>query len=114
MGLLHATGVIYRQAGIRGLFQGHSATLLRVFPYAGVKFMAYDFLERVGVINKRDIVSDTDPTDPHSHTRQTHARSLFRRRRRVWRHLSLHHISLGAHPRSLSFPDHRLRTDIIA
>ena len=25
-----------------GLFQGHSATLLRIFPYAAVKFMAYD------------------------------------------------------------------------
>ena len=33
---------IYRDGGIRGLFQGHSATLLRVFPYAAIKFMAYD------------------------------------------------------------------------
>lgn len=32
---------------MRGLFQGHSATLLRIFPYAGIKFMAYDWLERV-------------------------------------------------------------------
>ena len=47
MGLLHATARIYRTNGIRGLFQGHSATLLRIFPYAGVKFMVYDWLEGV-------------------------------------------------------------------
>ena len=28
--------------GLRGLFRGHSATLLRVFPYAGIKFLAYE------------------------------------------------------------------------
>ncbi|KAF7972852.1 hypothetical protein HWV62_16882 [Athelia sp. TMB] len=33
---------IYRVSGIRGLLQGHSATLLRVFPYAAVQFMAYE------------------------------------------------------------------------
>ena len=47
MGLLNATGTIYRQSGIRGLFQGHSATLLRIFPYAGIKFMTYDWIESV-------------------------------------------------------------------
>jgi solute carrier family 25 protein 16 len=33
---------IYTQGGLRGLFQGHSATLLRIFPYAGIKFLAYE------------------------------------------------------------------------
>lgn len=33
---------INRQDGMRGLFRGHSATLLRVFPYAGIKFLAYE------------------------------------------------------------------------
>ena len=47
MGLVSATGQIYRSGGFRGLFQGHSATLLRIFPYAGIKFMAYDRLEGV-------------------------------------------------------------------
>ena len=47
MALLHATGRIWRTDGMRGLFQGHSMTLLRVFPYAGVKFMAYDWLEGI-------------------------------------------------------------------
>ncbi|KAL2429763.1 Mitochondrial carrier protein LEU5 [Exophiala dermatitidis] len=33
---------IYQNEGVRGLFRGHSATLLRVFPYAGIKFLAYE------------------------------------------------------------------------
>jgi solute carrier family 25 protein 16 len=33
---------INKQDGLRGLFRGHSATLLRVFPYAGIKFLAYE------------------------------------------------------------------------
>lgn len=33
---------IYSSTGVRGLFKGHSATLLRIFPYAGVKFLAYE------------------------------------------------------------------------
>ncbi|KAI6008674.1 mitochondrial carrier domain-containing protein [Pisolithus marmoratus] len=41
-GAFRAGLAIYRDGGIRGLLQGHSATLLRIFPYAGIKFMAYD------------------------------------------------------------------------
>jgi len=41
-GALRAGKEIYKDGGFRGLFQGHSATLLRVFPYAAIKFMAYD------------------------------------------------------------------------
>lgn len=33
---------IWHNSGIWGLYQGHSATLLRVFPYAAIKFVAYD------------------------------------------------------------------------
>jgi solute carrier family 25 (mitochondrial carrier protein), member 16 len=33
---------INKTDGIRGLFRGHSATLLRIFPYAGIKFLAYE------------------------------------------------------------------------
>lgn len=33
---------IYRYEGTWGLFRGHSATLLRIFPYAGIKFLAYE------------------------------------------------------------------------
>ncbi|KAF8160877.1 mitochondrial carrier domain-containing protein [Crassisporium funariophilum] len=41
-GAYRAGNEIFRERGFRGLFQGHSATLLRVFPYAAIKFMAYD------------------------------------------------------------------------
>lgn len=33
---------IYQTDGTWGLFRGHSATLLRIFPYAGIKFLAYE------------------------------------------------------------------------
>ena len=35
---------IHSQDGLRGLFRGHSATLLRIFPYAAIKFVAYEQL----------------------------------------------------------------------
>ncbi|KAG1905158.1 mitochondrial carrier domain-containing protein [Suillus fuscotomentosus] len=41
-GAYRAGLAIYRDGGARGLLQGHSATLLRIFPYAAIKFMAYD------------------------------------------------------------------------
>ncbi|KAI0693413.1 mitochondrial carrier domain-containing protein [Cytidiella melzeri] len=46
-GALGAGRLIYRENGILGLFQGHSATLLRIFPYAAIKFMAYDQIEHI-------------------------------------------------------------------
>ena len=42
MGLFAAMRDINQQDGLRGLFRGHSATLLRIFPYAGIKFLAYE------------------------------------------------------------------------
>lgn len=44
---------IKRYEGIRGLFKGHSATLLRIFPYAAIKFLAYEQI-RAAVIPSRD------------------------------------------------------------
>ncbi|KAJ3757018.1 mitochondrial carrier domain-containing protein [Lentinula raphanica] len=41
-GAFRAGAEIYRTSGTRGLFQGHSVTLLRIFPYAAIKYMAYD------------------------------------------------------------------------
>lgn len=38
---------IYRQDGLRGLYRGHSATLLRIFPYASIKFLAYEQIRGV-------------------------------------------------------------------
>jgi len=48
-GAFRAGNEIYQGGGIRALLQGHSATLLRVFPYAGIKFMAYDQVHHVSV-----------------------------------------------------------------
>ncbi|TNY22352.1 mitochondrial carrier domain-containing protein [Rhodotorula diobovata] len=42
LGVFRASKDIYAETGMRGLLQGHSATLLRIFPYAAIKFMAYD------------------------------------------------------------------------
>lgn len=42
LGMFTAIRDINKADGIRGLFRGHSATLLRVFPYAGIKFLAYE------------------------------------------------------------------------
>ena len=41
-GVVTAMRDINRQDGTRGLFRGHSATLLRVFPYAAIKFVTYE------------------------------------------------------------------------
>ncbi|KAJ7594604.1 mitochondrial carrier domain-containing protein [Mycena floridula] len=46
-GAFRAGGQIYKDTGMRGLLQGHSVTLLRVFPYAAIKFMAYDQVQHV-------------------------------------------------------------------
>lgn len=41
-GLVAALRRILQQDGVLGLFQGHSVTLLRIFPYAAIKFVAYE------------------------------------------------------------------------
>lgn len=41
-GLFKAISHIYNHDGIPGLYQGHSATLLRIFPYAAIKFVCYE------------------------------------------------------------------------
>lgn len=43
---------INRQDGLRGLFRGHSATLLRIFPYAAIKFLAYEQVRAVVIKDK--------------------------------------------------------------
>jgi len=46
-GVFRAGAAIYKEAGIWGLLQGHSATLIRVFPYAAIKFIAYDQVHHI-------------------------------------------------------------------
>lgn len=44
LGVFKAGRDIVRSDGPSALFQGHSATLMRIFPYAAIKYMAYDKL----------------------------------------------------------------------
>ncbi|KUJ06768.1 mitochondrial carrier protein LEU5 [Mollisia scopiformis] len=46
-GVATAMKDIYKDEGPRGLFRGHSATLLRIFPYAAIKFLAYEQIRSV-------------------------------------------------------------------
>ncbi|KAL4903249.1 hypothetical protein BDW74DRAFT_156938 [Aspergillus multicolor] len=52
-GLVLAIRDIKRNEGARGLYRGHSATLLRIFPYASIKFLAYEQFRAI-VIPSRD------------------------------------------------------------
>ncbi|KAL1961136.1 hypothetical protein VTO42DRAFT_3081 [Malbranchea cinnamomea] len=51
-GVVSAMQNINQQEGVRGLFKGHSATLLRIFPYAAIKFLAYEQIRAVVIPNK--------------------------------------------------------------
>ncbi|KAK3678148.1 coenzyme A transporter [Recurvomyces mirabilis] len=51
-GAIRAIQDIYRTDGGRGLFRGHSATLLRIFPYGGIKFLAYEQIRAVLIKGK--------------------------------------------------------------
>ena len=57
LGFLQAGRHIVQQQGMMGLFQGHSATLLRIFPYATAKYMAYDFLHMTLMPTPKDETS---------------------------------------------------------
>ncbi|KAL8913855.1 MAG: hypothetical protein Q9171_001459 [Xanthocarpia ochracea] len=46
-GVVTAMRDINRESGMRGLFRGHSATLLRIFPYASIKFLAYEQIRSI-------------------------------------------------------------------
>lgn len=50
-GLFKAVKKIYVNDGVLGLYQGHSATLLRIFPYAAIKFVAYEQIRTILIPN---------------------------------------------------------------
>ncbi|KAK5121762.1 hypothetical protein LTR85_004637 [Meristemomyces frigidus] len=52
MGAMRAIRDIYKADGGRGLFRGHSATLLRIFPYGGIKFLAYEQIRAIVIKSK--------------------------------------------------------------
>ncbi|KAK3990068.1 putative mitochondrial carrier protein LEU5 [Cladorrhinum sp. PSN332] len=51
-GVSQAMKAIHGQDGVLGLFRGHSATLLRIFPYAGIKFIAYEQIRAIIIPSK--------------------------------------------------------------
>ena len=51
-GVFTAMKDINKTDGLRGLFRGHSATLLRVFPYGGIKFLAYEQIRHLIIPSK--------------------------------------------------------------
>jgi solute carrier family 25 protein 16 len=53
-GVARATQDIYKASGTSGLFRGHSATLLRIFPYGGIKFLAYEQIRAVVIPTKNE------------------------------------------------------------
>lgn len=56
LGVWYAAKDIHKQFGVRGLFKGHAATLLRIFPYAAIKFVAYEQFRAVLIPNDSDEV----------------------------------------------------------
>ncbi|KAI5951981.1 LEU5 [Candida jiufengensis] len=50
-GLIQAAKRIWSNDGIWGLYQGHSITLLRIFPYAAIKFVAYEQIRTILIPN---------------------------------------------------------------
>ncbi|ORY82588.1 mitochondrial carrier domain-containing protein [Protomyces lactucae-debilis] len=55
-GLALAVRDIHKTSGLRGLFKGHAATLLRIFPYAGIKFIAYEQFRSLLIRSEREEV----------------------------------------------------------
>ncbi|KAI1634906.1 mitochondrial carrier domain-containing protein [Biscogniauxia mediterranea] len=51
-GVATAIRDIYSRDGVVGLFRGHSATLLKIYPYAAIKFVAYEQY-RAAIIGSR-------------------------------------------------------------
>ncbi|CAG8671399.1 17390_t:CDS:2, partial [Acaulospora morrowiae] len=52
-GVFQATRRIYMDDGPKGLFQGHSATLIRIFPYAAIKFVAYEQFRHILIPSRK-------------------------------------------------------------
>lgn len=44
---------INKEHGIRGVYRGHQATLIRIFPYAALNYMGYEQYKRVSSSSSR-------------------------------------------------------------
>lgn len=59
MGVFEAGKEIFKREGAVGLFQGHSVTLLRIFPYAAIKFVAFEQMKAILMPTKETRDSST-------------------------------------------------------
>lgn len=50
IGAFRAVHWIGQEQGIRGIYKGHQATLLRIFPYAALNYMCYEQYKRVSCV----------------------------------------------------------------
>lgn len=66
-GSIRAVGYIWNTEGIRGLYKGHSATLVRIFPYAALNYMCFEQYKRILI---------TDNTNTNTHLQRLLAGSL--------------------------------------
>ena len=51
-GVFKALDSIWKSSGIIGIYRGHSAMLLRIFPYAAINFLSYEYLKDLLYLGK--------------------------------------------------------------
>ena len=54
---------IVRQEGALALWRGNSATLIRIFPYAGIQYAAFDHYQRMILRTKENTAKALGPFD---------------------------------------------------
>ncbi|KAG0739770.1 hypothetical protein G6F57_008121 [Rhizopus arrhizus] len=57
IGVFEAGKHIFNKNGVMGLFQGHSVTLVRIFPYAAIKFVAYEQIKVILMPTQKQVTS---------------------------------------------------------
>ncbi|KAG1140809.1 hypothetical protein G6F38_008854 [Rhizopus arrhizus] len=57
IGVFEAGKDIFNKNGVMGLFQGHSVTLVRIFPYAAIKFVAYEQIKVILMPTQKQVTS---------------------------------------------------------
>lgn len=66
---------IVEQEGFHALWRGNTATMLRVFPYAGIQFMTFDYCKKI--ILKQRSIDDGKGIDYNSPDHSHHKHGLM-------------------------------------